>query len=979
MAAVPHRRGRPPLRRARQARPPAHLLQRALDAVDSPFVLTDAQRRITWCNAGFTRLSGYSLAEARGRSPGELLQFEGTDPATVAAMRSALRAGLAFKGRVLNRARDGRAYWLSLDIEPLHDRHGRLEGFAAAQADITATVLNHEYLRSMVNSAAAGILVQDEQGTIVGCNPEAERLLGRPESDLLGLTEFEPPWQLCSREGTPLAASQHPSMRVLRSGCDVRGEVVGIVQPGGAVRWQQIDCRVVAGQAEGSRAVVVSFSDITALTTALADLAAERRRLRAALEGTQAGVWEWNLQTGEAWIDERWARLGGYEPAELEPVSIQTWIGMVHPDDLAHLQEQQRRHAAGELAFVDVACRMRHKQGHWLWVGVRGCIATRTAEGKPQWMYGTHVNIDEAKTGELALQHLNTKLQALFELSPVGIALNDVSDARFIEFNAALLTMTGYSREEMAALRHRDISPPEFAGTVARQRDLLLSAGRYGPYESELIHKDGRRIPVQLSGVRVALPDGSQRIWSIIQNIEPRKRMEHQLRSEARTDRLTGLPNRALLMERLQESVARAQAAAGHGFALLFIDFDRFKLVNDTLGHDTGDQLLRLIADRLREALRTGDTLGSAPNGHGGGNVVARFGGDEFVVLLNDVQGVGDVAGVAGRLLGIFAAPYWIASKEIHSSASIGIVLADAGCESAASVLRNADMAMYEAKRAGRSNYAFFDESMLTRVTRTVQIEEALRRAIQLDQLSVVYQPIVNLETGELASAEALLRWQHPELGAVPPAEFIPIAEDSGLIVAIGDWVLRQACMQWRRWRQQAPHQAPAAISVNLSRVQMSQGEALLQRVAQILAEAGMQPQQLQLEVTEREVMRDPAGARRLMDKLRAMGVKLAMDDFGTGTSSLGCLREYPFDTIKIDKSFIDDLSGSVDMLAVIHATVSVVENLGMVSVAEGIEQEAQVGMLQSLGCRYGQGFYFSRPVAGDRLLAAVQIREACG
>ncbi|HSI60912.1 MAG TPA: EAL domain-containing protein [Ideonella sp.] len=569
-------------------------------------------------------------------------------------------------------------------------------------------------------------------------------------------------------------------------------------------------------------------------------------------------------------------------------------------------------------------------------------------------------------------------LQALFELSPMGIALSDLPDARFMEFNEALLAMTGYSREELAALRFRDIIEPEFEPEVVRQRELLQAMGRYGPFEIELNHKQGQRVPVQLSGMRVMLPDGSQRLWSIIQNIEPRKRLEQQLRGEARTDRLTGLPNRVLLMERLQASVARTRVDPDHRFALLFLDFDRFKLVNDTLGHDTGDQLLRLIADRLREALRTTDLFGSRPGAPGpereAGNLIARFGGDEFVVLLADVQGADEAGSVASRLLNIFSAPYWIKHQEIYSTASIGIVLADASYESAASVLRNADMAMYEAKRAGRATVAFFDQSMLTRVTRAVRVEEALRRAILLDQLSVVYQPIVNLETGEVSSAEALLRWLHPELGQVPPAEFIPIAEDSGLIVAIGEWVLRQACRQWRRWQDEDPARAPGVISVNLSRVQMSQGERLLERIAEVLDEEGMRAQQLQLEVTEREVMRDPQGARRLMDGLRAMGVQLAMDDFGTGTSSLGCLREYPFDVIKIDKSFIDDLSGSADMLAVIHAIVSVVENLGMVSVAEGIEQEVQVGILQSLGCRYGQGYYFARPVAGEQLLGAVRI-----
>jgi diguanylate cyclase (GGDEF)-like protein/PAS domain S-box-containing protein len=966
--------------RAHLCVPTVPQLEHALNAIGSPVLVTDAEHRITWCSAGFSRLSGHGLGEALGRRPSELLHFEGTDAATVTAMRSALGAKKPFKGQFLHRAKSGHAYWVAVDIQPIFDEHGHLEGFVAAHTDVTESVLDQDHLRGIVNSAAAGIIVQDAQGTIIGCNPEAERLLGLGQDKLLGGHPLETRSRLHSEDGLPLSWEQHPATRTLRSGQEVVGEVLGVALHDGRQRWVQVSCRLIKGRTEGAQAVISSFIDVTAQRTALAELAAERRRLDATLDGTQAGVWEWNLQTGEARVNERWAKISGYTLAELGPVSLQTWAHSVHPDDLPHLKDHRRRHVAGELAFFDASCRMRHKEGRWIWVGLRGRIASRTGDGRAQWMYGTCLDIDEVKQRELELQRANAKLKGLFELSPVGIALNDLADARFLEFNEALLSMTGYDRAELAALRHADVCPPECKPEVARQRELLISVGRYGPYETELLHKDGHRIAVQLAGMRVVLPDGAERIWSIIQDIGPRKRMEEQLRHEARTDRLTGLPNRAMLMERLQASLTRCQADESQRFALLFIDFDRFKLVNDTLGHDAGDQLLRLIADRLCEALRAGDILGSPAEGNGSGNLVARLGGDEFVVLLHDVHGADDVARVANRLMNVFANPYVVRSKEIHSSASIGIVLADSACESADSVLRDADMAMYEAKRAGRSTLAFFDPGMLTRLKRAVRIEEALRHAIQLDQLSVVYQPIVNLETGRVNSAEALLRWRHPELGDVSPSEFIPIAEESGLIIAIGEWVLWQACRQWRRWQQEAPEIAPDVISVNLSRVEMSLGDRLLDRVAAVLAEVGMQPRQLQLEVTEREVMREPAGARRLMNGLRAMGVLLAMDDFGTGASSLGCLREYPFDVIKIDKSFIDDLAGRADMLAVTHATVSVIENLGMVSVAEGIEHEVQVGILQSLGCRHGQGYFFSRPVAGERLLDAVRARavHAC-
>ena len=579
--------------------------------------------------------------------------------------------------------------------------------------------------------------------------------------------------------------------------------------------------------------------------------------------------------------------------------------------------------------------------------------------------------VARSETLSAALESAHTQLQALFELSPLGMSLSTMEEGRMLDCNDAFVRLLGYDHARVLTLTHRDLIPPDMRPIALANRRNLLDHGRFEPIEIELLHHDGQRVPVLLSSMVAVLPDGKQRIWSILQDLTPRRSIETRLRIEAHTDRLTGLPNRTLLMERLEQCVARIRTEPTHCFALLFLDFDRFKLVNDTLGHDAGDQLLQHVADRLRRSLRTGDVFGS----EGSENIVARFGGDEFVVLLSEARSADAAAVVARRLLDVLSNPYYVAQREVNSSASIGIAIADETVVDAGDLLRNADMAMYEAKRAGRSTFAFFEPGMLTRVSRSVHIEEALRRAVALNQLTLVYQPIVSLQSGLMTSVEALVRWRHPELGNVPPSEFIPIAEDSGLIVPIGEWVLWQACRQWTEWQRLRPADAPATISVNLSRVQMALGDRLLELVARVLKSTGMSPACLQLEVTEREVMREPAVARKLMNGLRALGIRLAMDDFGTGASSLGCLRDYPFDVIKIDKSFIDDMSGP--MLAVVHATVAVIENLGMVSVAEGIEEALQVGVLQSLGCRYGQGYFFSKALTADLVLDAVPAARA--
>ncbi len=354
--------------------------------------------------------------------------------------------------------------------------------------------------------------------------------------------------------------------------------------------------------------------------------------------------------------------------------------------------------------------------------------------------------------------------------------------------------------------------------------------------------------------------------------------------------------------------------------------------------------------------------------------LISRFGGDEFLILIDDLQGARNVIRVSEHLLEALAPAYNVFSSEVHSMASVGIVIGDpvSSDSTADEIVRNADVAMYEAKRSGRGCSVVFNAGMHARLTRHLAIETSLRRALGSDELYLEYQPIVDLRSGRRLYVEALARWKHPTMGLISPSEFIPIAEESGLIVAVGQWVLEKACRAMIEWRARDPHNAPAMVSVNLSRAEIALGNRLLEQVQNTLEAVGLPPECLQLEVTEREVMRNPEAARELLGKLRQFGVRLAMDDFGTGTSSLSLLRAYPFHTIKIDRSFLQDLSTSREVLAVIHATVNLIGNLEMVSLAEGVEDSSQVAILRSLGCRYAQGSFFSRPVSADRLLEAM-------
>jgi diguanylate cyclase (GGDEF)-like protein/PAS domain S-box-containing protein len=694
--------------------------------------------------------------------------------------------------------------------------------------------------------------------------------------------------------------------------------------------------------------------------------ALEQRRFYSLVEGTGVGTWDWDIVNDSIAVSERWESMMGFHPSQLpQPLSGEKWRDFVHPADLAALSAMVRDCLRGSRAGFALEFRARHASGAWLWVSTQGSVIERDAGGRAVRVAGIQIDISSRKETELALAESEHKFRSLFELSPVGIALNDLATGQFLQVNDALLVPTGYTREELLQLTYWDLTPQSYDAAEQTQLTSLHETSRYGPYEKEYRRKDGSTYPVLLSGIRMTDAAGREVIWSIVQDISQRKALESELSAAARSDKLTGLANRTLFMERLQAVIDRARAGGPLQFAVLFLDFDNFKLVNDALGHEAGDELLRQIATRLRGSLRGGDAEDS-------GNLISRFGGDEFLVLLTGAHMGSDAPAIAERLLNSLAPAYGIHGREVHSTASIGIVTSDHGLDSAEAVVRNADVAMYEAKRSGRACSVVFNEIMHTRLTRHVTIESGLRKALGTTQLSVVYQPIVELATGAMVSAEALVRWTHPELGAISPTEFIPVAEDSGLIVALGQWVLLEACRALVAWRQQDPQRAPRTVSVNLSRAELALGQRLLVRVQEALESTGLPAHCLQLEVTEREVMRDSTASLQLMRELQIQGVHMAMDDFGTGTSSLACLRDYPFDTIKIDRSFVHNLTASPDMLAVIHATITLVENLGRAGVAEGVETPSQVAILQSLGCRYGQGFFFSRPVPAEALLDAL-------
>ena len=696
-------------------------------------------------------------------------------------------------------------------------------------------------------------------------------------------------------------------------------------------------------------------------------LDAHQQRLAGIIERIQIGTWVVTTDEHGArtmTVDASWAGMLGLRAGDVNALGPGKFLpAYVHPDDAVTVKAATDDAMGPEGKLIECDVRMRHADGRWIWTEVRGRVAERDAQGRVRRLVGTQMEVGGRKAMESALTESESNLRSLFELSPLGICLCELPGGKFVKVNDALLASTGYTRDELLQTDFWSLTPPQYHTSERELHATLTPGENFGPYEKEYRRKDGTTYPVLVHGLRTRDGAGREVGWAIVQDISGRKAMESELAAAAQRDRLTGLANRARFLEWLQAAIGRVRAGRQRRFAALFLDFDRFKLVNDTMGHETGDALLREIAKRLRESLAAlGDPLEA-----GSGNRIARFGGDEFLVLLNDVADGETARQIADELLVALARPYLLNGREVYSTASIGIVTSDQCLESAEAVIRNADVAMYEAKRSGRGCAVLFDDAMRARLTRYVTIESHLRRALEAAEFSLVYQPIIDLETGQVASVEALARWHHPTLGPVSPTEFIPIAEESGLIVQLGQRVLREACGALAAWRAQDPERAPGAVCVNVSRAELALGQRLLQRISETLLQAGLPPQCLRLEVTERDAMIDPAATQQLMRELRAMGVQLAMDDFGTGTSSLGCLRDYPFDIIKIDRSFVSDLTRP-DVLALIHAAITLAQNLGKTSIAEGVETATQLAVLKSLGCHFGQGWFFSRPLTHEQM-----------
>lgn len=456
-----------------------------------------------------------------------------------------------------------------------------------------------------------------------------------------------------------------------------------------------------------------------------------------------------------------------------------------------------------------------------------------------------------------------------------------------------------------------------------------------------------RGLAVSLNG------DGSSRMAGSQSDINDRKRAEEQLLHDAFHDALTGLPNRALFFDRLQRSVQRAKRHKEYLFAVLFLDLDRFKTINDSLGHMAGDQLLIAIAENLNKMLRPGDT-------------VSRLGGDEFVILTDDLENTGEATRIANRILQSFVQPYSVRDHEVFTTCSIGIAMSLTHYERAEDLLRDADTALYRAKALGKARYAIFDPAMHEQALQTLQLENDLRRAIERQEFKIHYQPIISLHTGKIEGFESLLRWDAPGRGMVYPADFIPLAEETGLIQSLGMWAIEQSCAQAFQWRSLFRDRMDLSMSVNLSCKQFSQPD-LIDQIEHTLMVSHLDPHHLRFEITESMIMEDPDSAVHMLLRLKKLNVKLHLDDFGTGYSSLSYLHRFPFDSLKIDRSFVSKMHNDEESLEIVRTIIMLGRNLQKSVIAEGVETAEQLAQLRALECHQAQGYFFSHALEHEK------------
>jgi diguanylate cyclase (GGDEF)-like protein/PAS domain S-box-containing protein len=692
------------------------------------------------------------------------------------------------------------------------------------------------------------------------------------------------------------------------------------------------------------------------------DLTKNEMRFRALIEQSSDGIALIGPDAVIVYASHSGNRILAYTSEELVGRNV---FDLMHPDDRPGATQTMATLLTNPGERQTNTRRFRRKDGTWCWL--ESTTTNLLLDPNVRAIVANYRDVTERRLAEEALKESEERFRSIQE-SALDAIITMSPDGLITSWNPQAETTFGWSADEVVGRVLSDtIVPPEFRDAHTRGLERFLATG-----EGEVLNKrvevtaldrDGHQFPVELAVVPL-YHDEAVSFCAFIRDIRERKKAEETIRHLAYHDVLTGLPNRVLFEERLRMELARARRTR-QKVAVMCLDLDRFKIVNDTVGHSGGDQLLQEVASEFGETIREGDT-------------VARVGGDEFTFLLPGIERADDAAVVAERVLQIIRHPRVIGGQEFRVSTSVGITIFPRDGDDAETLLRNADTAMYRAKERGRDNFQLYTPAMQATLLETLSLENDLSHALERDELIVHYQPVMDIASSRIVGGEALLRWQHPVRGLVPPDEFIPLAEETGLILPIGEWVMRKACAQAAAWNDGGV--GPLRVTVNLSARQVEQ-PGLIALVKQVLDETRLSPEHLHLELTEGAVMRHVEAVISTLAGLRAMGVGISVDDFGTGYSSLGYLKRFPIDTIKIDRSFVSDVTTNQNDAAIVTTVIAMARSLNLRVIAEGVETQPQLDFLRDAACDEFQGFLLSRAVTPDvfETLVRARVRRELG
>jgi diguanylate cyclase (GGDEF)-like protein/PAS domain S-box-containing protein len=891
-------------------------------------------------NSASAQLYGITAEEAIGKPLHKLLFHGDSAEAFANSVKRLWDSGEPVLPRDWQITAAGREIWVYSTLFPVFE-DGEVCRIFRIDIDITrrkqdeqALFSSGAYFRTLFeNSDDAILLVKDDR--YVDVNPAALRLFGyREKTDMLGLTvqDISP---LNQPDGSGSFEKAQQWSRLAQQNGSQRVEWVYVNSQHQPFWTEKLLTAIPVGDQMHLYVVVHDIS---------ARKAAEQSLFLAAqvYEHSKEGILITDQNQQIISVNRAFTDITGYGPQEVIGHNPHMMCSGLH--DKAFYESVwsdilNNDHWEGEI-------RDRHRDGHIypLWQSIS---VVRDANNNITNYFSIFSDITERKQAEEALQESEQRFRLAFETAAIGMALVGL-DGQWLKVNKSLCKMIGYSEQELLSMRFQNIThPDDLESDLEHVSRLLGGEISYYRMEKRYLHKDGHIVWVLLSVALVR--DGQNKpihFVSQITDITELKDAETHTRFLAEHDFLTGLPSRALLIDRLERAIAAAQRNNSQ-LAVLFIDLDHFKNVNDTLGHSIGDKLLQCVAERLSRMVRSVDT-------------VSRQGGDEFVIMLAEVGNIAQLARIADNVMKEIALPYQIDGHEFNLTSSIGISIYPEDGKDIDTLLKNADVAMYHAKGNGRNDYQFFSKEMNARIVERLTLESTLRKAIDRKEFILLYQPEMDIATGRTIGAEALIRWRHPESGLLLPASFISVAEDCGLIVPIGDWVLRTACQQARAWASMG---SPMVVAVNLSFAQFRQ-KNLLQSVSDALQFTGLEPQYLELEITESILIDEAETTLNTLNALRQMGIKLAIDDFGTGYSSLSYLKRFSIDKLKIDQSFIRDISVAPQETAIINAIIAMAKSLNLKVIAEGVETAEQFSFLQSHGCDEYQGYYSSQALS---------------